>query len=138
MGRRLKRRAGGPCRIDRHGGLGSHLGRRSRALLTLVAAEALLAAGLALPAATPAGGEARSAAEAARRSNRDLVSALALTDLALFSGASQTRHPSQADRFAPFADHPAALDRTPAGSVVPAPRVPEIQLPEARPPETRP
>lgn len=121
MGRRLKR-GGGPSRVDGHG---AHLGRRSRALLALVGAEVLLAAALALAAATPAGVEARNAAEASRRSNRSLVSALGLTDLALFSGASQTRHPSQADRFAPFADHPAALDRTPAGSVVPAPPLPE-------------
>lgn len=127
MGRRLKR-SGGASRIDGHG---AHPGRRSRTVLALVGAEALLAAALALCAATPAGVEARSAAEASRRSNRSLVSALSLTDLALFSGASQTRHPSQADRFAPFADHPAAFDRTPAGSVVPAPPFPETRLPES-------
>lgn len=112
------------------------MGRRlTRALLVLISAEALLAVGLAAGAASPSGG--RAAAEAARRSNRGLVSALGLTDLALFPGASYTRHPSQADRFAPFSDHPAALEHSPAGSVVPAPRPPETE-PAARRPERRP
>ena len=112
------------------------MGRRlSRALLVLISAETLLAVGLAAGAAWPGGDCA--AAEAARRSNRGLVSALDLTDLALFPGASYTRHPSQADLFAPFSDHPAALERSPAGSVVPAPRPPEIG-PAVRRPGRRP
>jgi len=55
--------------------------------------------------------------------NRAVVSALGLTDLALWSAASYCRHPSTADRFAPFADHPSALEHFPAGSVVPPPTI---------------
>ena len=46
---------------------------------------------------------------------------LRLTDLALVSDASYCRHPSQADRFAPFSDHPGALEHFPGGSLVPPP-----------------
>jgi len=114
MGRRL-REVGGP--------LAGHflVGRRTRALLVLVAAETLLALALAVASPGPAGLASRRSAEASRRSNRSLVSTLGLTDLALFPGASYTRHPSQADRFAPFSDHPAALEHSPAGSIVPSP-----------------
>jgi hypothetical protein len=41
-----------------------------------------------------------------------------LTDLCLSTEARYTRHPSQADRFAPFQDHPAALEHFPSGSVI--------------------
>jgi len=44
-----------------------------------------------------------------------LVTAVQLTDLALLTEARYTRHPSQADRFAPFQDHPLALDHFPSG-----------------------
>ena len=53
---------------------------------------------------------------------RALVGALGLTDLALWTEARYTRHPSQADLFAPFEDFPAALEHFPAGSIVPVPR----------------
>lgn len=56
-----------------------------------------------------------------RASNSTLVERLRLTDLALWSGTSYCRHPSQADLFAPHGDHPSALDHFPAGSVVPPP-----------------
>lgn len=59
-----------------------------------------------------------SAAEAAGDS---LVRELELTDLALWSEASYCRHLSQADLFAPFADHPAAFEHFPSGSLVPVP-----------------
>jgi hypothetical protein len=49
-----------------------------------------------------------------------VVAELGLTDLALFTEARYTRHPSQADLHSPFQDHPAALDRFPTGSLVPA------------------
>ncbi len=47
-----------------------------------------------------------------------IVRRLGLTDLALFTEARYTRHPTQADRFAPFQDHPGALEHFPSGSVV--------------------
>jgi len=50
-----------------------------------------------------------------------LVAELDLTDLALFTEARYTRHPSQADRHSAFQDHPLALDHFPTGSLVPAP-----------------
>lgn len=47
-----------------------------------------------------------------------LVGWLGLTDLALFTEARYTRHLSLADRFAPFQDHPAALEHFPSGALV--------------------
>lgn len=44
-----------------------------------------------------------------------LVAELQLTDLALLTEARYTRHPTQADHFAPFQDHPLALDHFPSG-----------------------
>jgi hypothetical protein len=43
---------------------------------------------------------------------------LGLTDLSLFTDARYARHPSQADRFAPFQDHPTSLEHFPSGSLV--------------------
>ena len=71
------------------------------------------------------GTDARKRAEDHDSVNRAVVSALGLTDLALWSEASYCRHPSTADRFAPFADHPSALEHFPAGSVVPPPTTTE-------------
>jgi hypothetical protein len=50
-----------------------------------------------------------------------LAADLGLTDLALFSEAPYTRHPSQADRHAPFQNHPLALDPFPSGSFAAVP-----------------
>jgi hypothetical protein len=55
---------------------------------------------------------------------RAIVRTLELTDLALWTEARYTRHPSQADFFAPFQDGPSSFDLFPAGSVVPPPRWP--------------
>ncbi len=52
---------------------------------------------------------------------RELVGQLDLTDLALFTEARYTRHPSQADLHSPFQDHPLALEHFPTGSLMPAP-----------------
>ncbi|MEJ2580576.1 MAG: hypothetical protein P8127_02895 [Acidobacteriota bacterium] len=52
---------------------------------------------------------------------RELVKRLELTDLAIWTEARYTRHPTQADNFAPFQDGPSALEHFPAGSVVAAP-----------------
>lgn len=60
---------------------------------------------------------------------RELVAVLSLTDLALWTEARYTRHPSMADMFSPFQDHPGAFDHFPAGSLmVPAGPRPETSL----------
>ncbi len=51
-----------------------------------------------------------------------LVEQLGLTDLALFTEARYTRHPSQADLHSAFQDHPMSLDHFPSGSLVSPPR----------------
>lgn len=65
--------------------------------------------------------------EAARRApeveaRAALVRELGLTDLCLFTEARYTRHPSQADLFTPFQEHPASLEHFPSGSLVAPPR----------------
>ena len=50
-----------------------------------------------------------------------IIATLGLTDLALWSEARYTRHPSQADFFSAFQNAPASLDSFPAGSFVPPP-----------------
>lgn len=62
---------------------------------------------------------ARMAEEIPRK--QELVQRLELTDLAIWTEARYTRHPSQADFFAPFQDGPSSLEHFPAGSVVAAP-----------------
>jgi hypothetical protein len=57
-------------------------------------------------------------------SKKELVGALGLTDFAIWTEARYTRHPSQADIFAPFQDFPSSLEHFPAGSVL-APRMPD-------------
>ncbi len=47
----------------------------------------------------------------------NLVRALELTDLCLFTEASYTRHLSQADFHTPFQDHPMSLEHFPSGSL---------------------
>lgn len=89
------------------------VGRRTRRWLALLALEAVA---VGLIAVASAGG--RGEKEAAREVQGALVSELGLTDLALWPAASYSRHPSLADRFAPHADHPAALEHLPAGSFV--------------------
>ena len=49
----------------------------------------------------------------------ELVERLGLTDLALFTEARYTRHPSQSDRHSAFQDHPFAFEHFPSGSVLP-------------------
>lgn len=51
-----------------------------------------------------------------------LVAQLRLTDLALFTEARYTRHPSQADLHSAFQDHPLALEHFPTGSLIGPPR----------------
>lgn len=47
-----------------------------------------------------------------------MVERLGLTDLCLFTDARYGRHPSQADRHAPFQDHPMALEHFPSGTII--------------------
>jgi hypothetical protein len=68
------------------------------------------------------GSSAREQSERAR-----LVQSLHITDLCLFTGASYTRHLSQSDRFAPFQDHPLALEHFPSGSLTSPPQ-PDAEL----------
>jgi hypothetical protein len=51
-----------------------------------------------------------------------LAGRLGLTDLALFTEARYTRHPSQADLHSAFQDHPLALEHFPSGSLITPPR----------------
>lgn len=53
---------------------------------------------------------------------RGLAARLGLTDLALFTEARYTRHPSQADLHSAFQDHPMALEHFPSGSLITPPR----------------
>ena len=46
-----------------------------------------------------------------------VVGSLELTDLALFTEARYTRHPSQADLYSAFQDHPTSLEHFPVGSM---------------------
>jgi len=54
---------------------------------------------------------------------RQLVNRLSLTDLSLWTEARYTRHPTMADLFSPFQDHPAAFEHFPAGALM-APVIP--------------
>ena len=56
-----------------------------------------------------------------RLERSELVRTLQLTDLCLFTEARYTRHPAMADRFAPFQDHPGAMEHFPSGSLVTPP-----------------
>lgn len=50
-----------------------------------------------------------------------LVGQLGLSDLALFTEARYTRHPSMADLHTAFQDHPISLDHFPTGSLIAPP-----------------
>lgn len=50
---------------------------------------------------------------------RAMAAQLGLTDLALFTEARYTRHPSQADLHSAFQDHPLAFEHFPSGSLIP-------------------
>lgn len=52
---------------------------------------------------------------------RALVRQLQLTDLAIWTEARYTRHPSQADLFTPFQEFPGAMEHFPAGSLLAPP-----------------
>ena len=50
---------------------------------------------------------------------RALAARLELTDIALFTEARYTRHPTQADLQSAFQDHPLAFEHFPSGSLLP-------------------
>ena len=54
---------------------------------------------------------------------RALVEKLGLTDLALFTEARYTRHPTQADLHSALQDHPGAFDHFPTGALLPPPAI---------------
>jgi hypothetical protein len=89
-----------------------------RIVIALVLIEAAAVAALSV-----AGGAAGRAGDHARQSNRRLVHEMLLTDLALSTGTSYCRHPSQADLFAPHGGQPSAMESFPAGSVMAPPAV---------------
>jgi hypothetical protein len=60
-------------------------------------------------------------AERGLRARAALAGSLALTDLALFTEARYTRHPSQADLHAAFQDYPGALEHFPTGALIAPP-----------------
>ena len=72
----------------------------------------------------------RSLAEPVLRQRAGVVRVLGLTDLALFTEARYTRHPSLADRHSPFQEHPLSLEHFPSGSVVSPPS--HLTLPAGR------
>ncbi len=83
----------------------------------------VLTGGLALLLLEAVHGLWRSGADAlARRQRAELVRALGLSDLALFTEARFTRHPTQADLFTPFQDAPLSLEHFPTGSLIAPPR----------------
>lgn len=63
----------------------------------------------------------RAAGSADSAATLRLAGQLGLTDLALFTEARYTRHPSQADLHSAFQDHPVALEHFPTGSFVTPP-----------------
>lgn len=63
-----------------------------------------------------------------------LARRLGLTDLALFTEARYTRHPSQADLHSAFQDHPLALEHFPSGSLI-VPHPHEILVRETAAPD---
>lgn len=61
------------------------------------------------------------AAEARLAETARLVGRIGLTDLALFTEARYTRHPSLADLHTPFQDHPMSFEHFPSGIFVAPP-----------------
>jgi len=83
----------------------------------------VLAGGLVLLVLELAHGIWRNGADARARGERaELVRTLGLSDLALFTEARYTRHPTQADLFTPFQDTPLSLEHFPTGSLISPPR----------------
>lgn len=69
----------------------------------------------------------------ARAQTADLAARLGLTDLALFTEARYTRHPSQADLHSAFQDHPLAFEHFPTGSLLVPPAHERLDRTAAQP-----
>jgi hypothetical protein len=91
--------------------------RKARAFIAVTIIQVIVLAGLMMWSASVT--RTRTVEEIPRK--QELVQRLELTDLAIWTEARYTRHPSQADFFAPFQDGPSSLEHFPAGSVVAAP-----------------
>ncbi len=102
--------------------------RRSTVALSVIAAGLLFLAATLVVSAVNGGAGDRIHRVAA------LAGRLYLTDLALFTEARYTRHPSQADLFSAFQDHPMALEHFPSGTLVPPPAFGGFVLLTADPP----
>lgn len=89
--------------------------RRSDLMLGVLAVAAVAVLLTAVDASLRTRGQTAALARSA-----DLAQGLGLTDLALFTEARYTRHPSLADLHSPFQDHPMSLEHFPTGSLVPA------------------
>jgi hypothetical protein len=87
--------------------------RRSNTYLTC-----LLALFIGLIATLIDAGFSQRYSEARMARSRALVGQLGLSDLALFTEARYTRHPSQADLHSAFQDHPGGVDHFPSGSLI--------------------
>ncbi len=90
---------------------------RTKIFLALLVLLALVLGGLFLEGAS----RSISASADSETGLATLAGQLGLTDLALWTEARYTRHPSQADFFSAFQDLPGAFDYFPAGSVVTPP-----------------
>lgn len=116
-----------------HRGVASRLGGSRRADGVIIAGALLL---LLLLGTVVHSRYAVSRAEGVMGENRALTARLGLTDLALFTEARYTRHPSQADLHTPFQDHPGALEHFPSGSFLgPPPAIRHAHGHLARTPE---
>lgn len=89
-----------------------HIRMKYRFFGWLLGVEALVLVSLTL-----SGGFSATSPAPVRLDNRDLAQLLVLTDLAIWTEARYTRHPSQADFFSAFQDSPAALEHFPAGAL---------------------
>jgi len=98
---------------------------RHRLFLLMTAVE--LAAVIALVA--HARGVAADLAATYVPAKRAVATRLGLTDLAIWTEARYTRHPSQTDLFSPFQDLPSSLEHFPAGSVVGVPDMTSFRQP---------
>jgi hypothetical protein len=98
---------------------------RHRAFLLLTAVEVAVVIAL----VAHARGVAADLAATDIPAKRAVATRLGLTDLAIWTEARYTRHPSQTDLFSPFQDFPSSLEHFPSGSVVGVPDLTAFRQP---------